>query len=427
MQHDDEDEHRLKADVVIVGGGIAGCSTAVMLGRMGLEVVVLDAETDMNAHKRSCAHYIQPSAVPMLRKHGLAPLIEEHGGIRSVTDVWMRWGWIRSHLPADQYGYNVRRETLDPMLRRVAAWTPGVRIRQGHAIKEVLRRGDRVSGVIATDQKTRKPLMIEARLVIAADGRWSPTAKLAGISAETRPNSRFAYLAYYENPRKGPEATRQRVWYLEPNVAYESPTDGGLSCFSVLAPKNELGVWRIDPRAAMRRIFAGLPGGIDLADLKKHGPVTGVLEMPNMRREPAIPGLALVGDAALCADPLFRTGCGWAFQSSAWLAETVGPSLKEGSAEDLDAALVDYSTLHTRETLPHYELISGLSTGRPLKFGERMLSSAATRSGEVARLFELLTARSIPPQEMSRAGVVFKVMTASLRRGRSSSPATTAR
>jgi 2-polyprenyl-6-methoxyphenol hydroxylase-like FAD-dependent oxidoreductase len=423
MQHDDEDEHRIKTDVVVVGGGIAGCSTAAMFGRMGLEVVVLDAEADINVFKRSCAHYIQPSALPTLRKYGLAGLIEEHGGIRSVTDVWMRWGWIRSDLPADQYGYNIRRETLDPMLRRVAAWTKGVRIRQGHTIKEVLRRGDRVSGVIALDERTRRPLMIDSRLVVAADGRWSPTAKLAGLPTYTRPNCRFAYLAYYENPRKGPEATRQRVWYLEPNVAYESPTDGDISCFSVLAPKNELGVWRIDPRAAMRRIFAALPGGLDLGELRKVGPVTGVLEMPNMRRAPAIPGLGLVGDAALSADPLFRTGCGWAFQSSAWLAETVGPSLKEGNMEDVDAALADYASHHERETLPHYELISGLSTGRPLTFSERMLSSAATRSREVARLFELLTARSIPPQQVSRAGVMFKVMTASLRRTRPAMPA----
>jgi 2-polyprenyl-6-methoxyphenol hydroxylase-like FAD-dependent oxidoreductase len=422
MQHDDEDEHRLKTDVVIVGGGIAGCSAAMMLGRMGLDVVVLDAEEDINVYKRSCAHYIQPSAGPVLRKYGLAGLMEEHGAVRSVTDVWMRWGWIRSNLPADQYGYNIRRETLDPMLRRAAAWTPGVRIRQGHAIKEVLQRGDRVAGVIATDQRTRKPLMVESRLVIAADGRWSPTAKLAGLPTETRPNSRFAYLAYFENPRKGPEATRQRVWYLEPNVAYESPTDGDLSCFSVLAPKNDLGVWRIDPRAAMRRIFAALPGGVDLADLKKVGPVTGVLEMPNMRRPAAVPGLALVGDAALSADPLFRTGCGWAFQSSAWLAETVGPVLKDGeAAADIDAALAQYAALHERETLPHYQLISDLSTGRPLKFGERMLSSAATRSTDVARLFELLASRSIAPEQVSRAGVVFKVVTASLRRSRSQS------
>src|SRR5207253_1386871 len=146
-------------------------------------------------------------------------------------------------------------------------------------------------------------------------------------------------------------------WYLEPNVAYESPTDGGLSCFSVLVPKTELGVWRIDARAAMRRIFAALPGGVDLGELRKEGPVSWVLEMPNIRRTAAAPGLALVGDAALSADPLFRTGCGWAFQSSEWLAEAVGPVLKTKTANAavIDAALQTYRARHEREILPHYE------------------------------------------------------------------------
>jgi 2-polyprenyl-6-methoxyphenol hydroxylase-like FAD-dependent oxidoreductase len=68
MQHDDEDEHRLRADVVVIGAGIAGCATAAMFGRMGLDVVVLEAESNINAYRPSCAHYIQPSALPVLRK-----------------------------------------------------------------------------------------------------------------------------------------------------------------------------------------------------------------------------------------------------------------------------------------------------------------------------------------------------------------------
>jgi hypothetical protein len=52
-----------------------------------------------------------------------------------------------------------------------------------------------------------------------------------------------------------------------------------------------------------------------------------------------------------------------------------------------------------------------------------MLSSAAARSREVARLFELLTARSIAPRQVARAGVMLKVMTASLRRHRAPMPA----
>jgi menaquinone-9 beta-reductase len=380
--------------------------------------VLLDCEPDINAHKRICAHYIQPSALPVLRRTGLDALLEENGAIASTTDVWLPTGWIRSHLPADEHGYNIRRSVLDPMLRQTAAWTPGVRLRQGHEVRDVFERGGRVGGVIAQDPRTGHPLLIEARLVVAADGRRSPTAKLANVPTDLRPNARFAYLAYYRNPRRGALATRQRVWYLGNNVATESPTDGGLSCFSVHSTKDELGVWRIDSRAALRRAFLSVPDGVDLAEVRREGPVSGVLEMPNVQRPPALPGMALIGDAALAADPLFRTGCAWAFQSASWLVTTVGPSLRDGTIAAIDSSLRAYAEIHGQELLPHYDAITNLSTARPLRFGERWLTSAAARDGHLARLFDLVAARSIPPSRLSQPGVVLRVMSARLRRAR---------
>jgi 2-polyprenyl-6-methoxyphenol hydroxylase-like FAD-dependent oxidoreductase len=252
--------------------------------------------------------------------------------------------------------------------------------------------------------------------VVAADGRRSATANLAGVPARLLPNGRFAYLAYYRNPRTGDDATRQRVWYLGRHVAFETPTDAGLTCFSVHTLKDELGVWRIDSRAALRRIFSSVPDGVDLGALERQGPVSGVLEMPNVQRAPAHRGLALIGDAALAADPLFRTGCAWAFQSAAWLATTVGPSLRDGTTAAVDASVRAYGEIHAQELLPHYERIVNLSTGRPLRFAERLLTSAAARDGKLARLFDLMTARAIPPSRLSRPGVVLRAMGAQLRR-----------
>ena len=51
----------------------------------------------------------------------------------------------------------------------------------------------------------------------------------------------------------------------------------------------------------------------------------GKLDMTNRLRRPVAPGLALVGDAALAIDPLWGVGCGFAFQSGEWLADSVTP------------------------------------------------------------------------------------------------------
>ena len=59
----------------------------------------------------------------------------------------------------------------------------------------------------------------------------------------------------------------------------------------------------------------------------------GKLDMTGIINEPVAPGLALIGDAAQAIDPLPGIGCGWAFQSAEWLADSVA---------DADATLREY-------------------------------------------------------------------------------------
>ena len=77
----------------------------------------------------------------------------------------------------------------------------------------------------------------------------------------------------------------------------------------------------------------------------------GKIEMPNRVRVPTAPGLALVGDAAQAVDPLFGIGCGWAFQSGEWLADSVAPALR--GEEPLERGLKRYRRLHKRKLGGH--------------------------------------------------------------------------
>src|SRR5512135_3097572 len=61
-------------DVVIVGAGLAGCTAAILFGRQGLRVAVVEAHRNAATFKRACTHYIQPSALPTLRRLGLDEL-----------------------------------------------------------------------------------------------------------------------------------------------------------------------------------------------------------------------------------------------------------------------------------------------------------------------------------------------------------------
>src|SRR5438132_10168275 len=108
---------RAQYDVAIVGASIAGCTAAILFGRCGLRVALLERETRADSYKKVCTHFIQPSATPTLQRLGLAERIEAVGGVRNGIQIWTRWGWIRPRLddgyPYPVHGYSLRRQKLD--------------------------------------------------------------------------------------------------------------------------------------------------------------------------------------------------------------------------------------------------------------------------------------------------------------------------
>jgi len=141
-----------------------------------------------------------------------------------------------------------------------------------------------------------------------------------------------------------------------------------------------------------------LPDGPDLDSATQESKLLGKLELPNVFRPAARPGIAFVGDAALAADPLWGVGCGWAFQSADWLVEETADALDGGG--DLDAALERYRRVHRRRLLPHYLMISDLASGRPISPIERRLYSVAARDPVVLRAFEEVGSRRRSPARM---------------------------
>ena len=117
--------------------------------------------------------------------------------------------------------------------------------------------------------------------------------------------------------------------------------------------------------------------------------------MPSRERFPIAPGLALVGDAALAADPLFGVGCGWAFQSGEWLADSVAPALH--GEESLERGLKRYRRTHKRKLGGHEFMIRDYSSGRKLTPPERMLFAAAARDPKIAATFDKFATRQVGP------------------------------
>jgi flavin-dependent dehydrogenase len=399
-------------DAVVVGGSIAGCAAATFLGRQGARVALLERSPREDAYKVICTHAIQASATNTLRRLGLTEKIEAAGGIRNHAKFWTRAGWVFPQPPPGAaelpYGYNIRRERLDPMIRSLASSTAGVDYLPGATVTELLRGSDgRATGLRAVvDGEGERE--VRAPVVIGADGRDSRVAALAGLPAKVRHNARFAYFAQYTDlDFPGPPVTG---WFLEPGGAAVFKNDDGIAVVACVPHENRLPEFRADLEASYARYVAALPEGPDLSTGRRVSKIMGRLDMSNIRRRASSPGVALVGDAAMASDPLWGVGCGWALQTGEWLAQELTGAF--GSEREIDRALVRYRRKHRRQLAAHHWMICDFATGRPLNPLERMLFTAAAHDQDVARgMFRLATRmatpqRALTPGLLARAGWV---------------------
>jgi menaquinone-9 beta-reductase len=391
--------NRSEYDVVIVGAGIAGCTAATLYGRHGATVALVESHSDPNAYKTVCTHAIQASATPTIERLGIAASIEAAGGVRNGLELWTRYGWIRprpdERYPYPHFGYSLRREKLDPMLRAIAAETPGVDFMPGLAADEVIG-GGRPAGIRATE-RDGSAREIRAKLVVAADGRDSRVAKLARVRGRVKPHNRFVYFAYYRDlPLVS--GTSTQLWFLDPDVRYAFPNDDGITLLAVFQTKEKLSSFKRDLEGNFIRSYEGLPLAPDPNSGERISKMLGKVEMPNVYRPAARPGIAFIGDAALAADPLWGVGCGWAFQSAEWLVDSTAQALVDGSR--VDPALERYRKQHRRRLLGHHLAMSDYATGRRFNPMEKLFMSAAARDQRTALRLHAVGSRSAGPGEV---------------------------
>ncbi|MGE5287985.1 MAG: NAD(P)/FAD-dependent oxidoreductase [Micromonosporaceae bacterium] len=334
--------NRSRHDVVIVGGRVAGSATAMLLARLGHDVVVVDQASFPS--DTASTHSIARSGVVQLRRWGLLDAVLDSGApaIRQVTFHARGESVSRpiKHKAGVDFVVAPRRYVLDTIVA-TAAERAGAHVRPGVTVAGVRRDGcGRVAGVYGRD-RAGAPVDIGARYVIGADGLQSRVARSAGAAInEARPAGGATQYAYYA----GSPWTGIEFFVAARSLAGVFPTHNGQACIWICNPSADAKAVR-RTTGSRTEAFGELleRSAPQLAERLRHArrtsPVWGMLRMPNQVRQAFGPGWALVGDAGYHRDAVTGYGISDAFRDAEFLAVALDQALGAGAEETTALAL----------------------------------------------------------------------------------------
>lgn len=325
----------MKADALVIGGGPAGSTTALLLARSGMKVVLCEARPALP--DRVCGMYLCPAGVALLDALGLRHRVEGsarrlHGMVMVSPGLDRLETRFPTHAGVPDHGLALPRPALDNALLD-AAREAGVDFRLGCRPEPVRSAGGWRVPAPGFDP-------VEARLLIGADGRKSSTARRLGLSLPVR-RSRTAI--HIDRPALR-ETQSLGEMHVFPDGTYIglNPVNAWTVNVSLVCDPSEL---RQRPAAeAINDRIARSPHLAGLVEPIPSGARPGVTFPANARvRAAATCDAALVGDASGYIDPLTGEG----IFAALWTAEALARRVTAGW-HTLPLALAAYATARAR-------------------------------------------------------------------------------
>ena len=365
-----------KTDVIIIGAGPAGLSMAVALAGLGLSCHVIEkqprdkvaAPTD-DGREIALTH----RSVGFLKQLDIWPLIAKHdlGQIRTAHVLNKTFATPLSFAAAgtgrDRLSYMVPNHVIRKAVYDTAAHTQGVAMTFEREVTAVTT--NEAGGQISLDDGT----VLGARLIVAADSRFSPARAMMGIAVEKLDFNKVMILAKMAHDKAHDDTAYE--WFQHDRTLAMLPLSGK-QCSAVLTVEKDTAraLLALDDRAyadTINRWFDGRHGGLTMKGKRHAYPL-----MATYAKAFYAPSFILAGDAAVGMHPVTAHGFNFGLRGVETLADIIADAQRRGQDYASAAMLAHYNRKHRMAT-------------RPLYMATNFIATLFTRRGPVSALARL--------------------------------------
>jgi 2-polyprenyl-6-methoxyphenol hydroxylase-like FAD-dependent oxidoreductase len=333
-------ERSMKVRCCIVGGGPAGMMLGYLLGRAGIDVVVLEKHADFFRDFRGDT--VHPSTLQVMDELGLIDgfLKLPHQRLQKLDGMFGGTSVRIADLSRvdTKYPFIAFMPQWDFLnfLREAGQRFSSLKVMMNAEAVDLIRQGDQIAGVRVTTPEGM--LDIRADLTIACDGRHSIVRERAGLAVEEI-GAPMDVLWFRAGRR--PDETENVFARVEPGSMMVTFDRGDYwQCAYVIA-KGQYDAVKARGLPALldnvARMAPILKAG--LSDVKGWDDVKLLTVAINRLKRWTLPGLLCIGDAAHAMSPVGGVGVNLAVQDAVATANLLAAKLASGcpSEDELDA------------------------------------------------------------------------------------------
>lgn len=362
-----------KFDLIVIGGGPGGATTAIRARHHGLNVLLIDKKKF--PRDKVCGDALSGKSVTVLRKLELLDKVAKLESFQANSVIFgapsgkeINIKFKHSDPNEKSYGFVLRRYVYDKfLLDEAKGW--GTNVKENHSFKSLIfdEVTDQVTGVKANNENGEE-IEFNAPLVVGADGFGSKVAFQIG-SVERNPKFLMsATRSYYKGVKDlGNSIELHFLDELKWGYFWIFPMADGIANVGLGIRKDSLNSSENTLIQLQEQVISSTRFKDRFIDVEIEGKISGwTLPTGNTWRKLYGNGVMLVGDAAGLIDPFTGEGIGNAM-TSGYLAADIAYKASLADRYD-DNYLKEYETTLKKKIAAELKTSSNLQTLSGYKF-----------------------------------------------------------